>query len=106
MIIERWNGPISVGVVAKEEELQLLSVELKKSQYQNITFVLYVTLPLQESSPYSIARYPTQIMTRSIPINALNFIRDLAIEVIQTTHFFFCDVDLMPSSIYHLFFSW
>ena len=105
--INRFKGPKIFIIYAFEFELQSIQQQISTFTDSSITFIFYV-LPYQKttlrstttSSSYTFvsSTNPLKILTKRVPFYPINFLRDIAIEAVQTTHYVFLDCDILISS--------
>lgn len=97
-LLQRWKGPQSIAVFVRLGELKAFVKSIQNWRGLPILFSVYIPLDKRNSTFFvrfnkSREYYPDAIF----PINIL---RDLAIESIRTTHFFYIDSDFFVSSLF------
>ena len=108
LLQRRWFGPMSVALlVNSEDSLEMIMDTISLPKFINSTFVLYI-LPRNNSlGSYFIRSSSPPFFTYSHfsePFFPINLLRDLAIEQIDTTHYFLTDIDLLPTSWLYMIF--
>lgn len=97
-LVKRWKHRIVMSIFLKESELPRTEqiVNIYKNE-KRITFLLYIISEDYKSFYKSIfydVKGPQYYNETMFPINLL---RDLAIETIETTHYFISDIDVFSS---------
>ena len=87
---------MSFGVFVKMEEMPAFVNAILPYLGLPITFSVYVPLGLKRSSYYIRKNGTKEYFDDSL--YPMNLLRDLAIEAIHTSHFFYLDADFFTSS--------
>ena len=93
----RWKHQMILSVAIVESEIPpLLKLINSISRQSQITFVIYIVKEYngEHKSVFFNEQGPEYSNEVIFPINLL---RDLAVESIDTSHFFICDIDAFPS---------
>ena len=97
-LMERWKHRINMVIFAKENEFEELKeiIDTYKS-YKRITFIVYIVKTRVGSNYQCIYYDAKKPVYRNNTIFPINVLRDLAIEFIDTTHYFVSDIDVYSS---------
>ena len=97
-LMKRWKHRINMVIFVKENEIEELRgvIESYRS-YKRITFILYIVKNRKGSKYESIYYDVKKPVYRNDTIFPINVLRDLAIEFIDTTHYFVSDIDVFSS---------
>ena len=94
-LLSRWKGNIVIGLYTTSNDIELAANRIHKySAIHRIKFVLYVRDDLPSIIPYYRGRSGKRKFNTIFPIN---FMRDLCIESITTTHYLYLDGDVFVS---------
>ena len=97
-LMKRWKHRILMSIMIKESEIpNVIKLIDDYKIYQRITYLLYIIKEkpsFQGKSIFFDSTGPTFSNETIFPINLL---RDLAIESIETTHYFVSDIDVFSS---------
>lgn len=98
-ILERWKGPVSVGLFVPEAQLYILAKRLfALAPRRNVVFTIYVLKTIVRGHvPFYNDRDDKRIYAGR-GMYPVNLLRDLAIESISTTHYMIIDADVLLST--------
>ena len=97
-LMKRWKHRINMVIFVTENEIdELREVIDSYKSHKRITFILYIVKSRTNSRYQSIYYDGKKPVYRNNTIFPINVLRDLAIEFIDTTHYFICDIDAFPS---------
>ena len=99
-LAKTWKGPFSLSIFITQKEMEVLSNWIKNNHHlKNIRLSIYLAIPPNKTHNYIklIAGKKVYKYYDSLQIYPINYLRDLAIMNIQTTHFLNMDMDLWPS---------
>ena len=98
-ILERWKGPISVGLYVLEAQLYILAKRLfTLAPRRNVVFIIYVLKTIVRGHvPFYNDRDNKRIYAGR-GMYPVNLLRDLTIESISTTHYMIIDADVLLST--------
>ena len=97
-LMKRWKHRINMVIFATENEIdELREVIDSYKSYKRITFILYIVKSRTNSRYQSIYYDGLKPVYRNNTIFPINVLRDLAIEFIDTTHYFVSDIDVYSS---------
>ena len=96
-LLRRWKGDVVIGLFITTGEIER-AVRLinKYSSNRRIIFVLYIKEIKPSINPHYVGMKKIRYFNSIFPIN---FLRDLCIESISTTHYLYLDGDVFVSSI-------
>lgn len=96
--MKRWKHRINMAVFLQETDIpevkQLIS---EYSSLHRIKFILYIVKDKVDTPYRSIFFDPVKPLYSNETIFPINVLRDLAIESIETTHYFVSDIDVFSS---------
>ena len=97
-LMNRWKHRINMALFLKEEEIPLAQEIIDEySKYRRIKFILYI-VKKDITTPYQSIYYDNIGTTYSNEtIFPINILRDLAVESIETTHYYVSDIDVFAS---------
>lgn len=96
--MKRWQHRISLVFFIEENDLYKMGKVIDEyRKYNRITFILYIVNHRKESSWQSIYYDISHPVVSNETIFPINILRDLAIEFIDTTHYFVSDIDVFSS---------
>ena len=91
-LMKRWKHRINMVIFVTENEIdELREVIDSYKSYKRITFILYIVKSRIGSRYQSIYYDEKKPVYRNNTIFPINVLRDLAIEFIDTTHYFVSD---------------
>ena len=97
-LMKRWKHRINMVIFVTENEIdELREVIDSYKSYKRITFILYIVKSRIGSRYQSIYYDEKKPVYRNNTIFPINVLRDLAIEFIDTTHYFVSDIDVYSS---------
>lgn len=97
-LMKRWKHRINMVIFVTENEIdELKEVIDSYKSYKRITFILYIVKSRIGSRYQSIYYDEKKPVYRNNTIFPINVLRDLAIEFIDTTHYFVSDIDVFSS---------
>ena len=100
--LDRWKGPMSIAVQVNEEDFNDLIRIVKVIKRNNIRFTFYIVKELIESKYRCIFKSMNGTDVYYESCYAINVLRNLAIETIQTSHFMIIDGDGIVSGSHFL----
>ena len=97
-LMKRWKHRIMMSIMIMESELHS-TIDLIQAyeHYRQITFLLYIIKDQPSIQGRSIFYDTTGPSYSDETIFPINLLRDLAIESIETTHYFVSDIDVFSS---------
>ena len=94
-LLDRWKGKIVIGLSTSTDEIEETVKAIKPySTIERLKFVFYVKENNPSVKPYYQGRGGKRSFDSIFPIN---FLRDLCIESITTTHYLYLDGDVFVS---------
>lgn len=95
--LSHWSGNMSIAIQLEESELPLVADVITKTNRSNIRFTLYILKDIHRPSKgtFLMKQYRRVYFPSCF---ACNVLRDLAIETIQSTHYFLIDGDAIITS--------
>ena len=95
-----WKGAFSIAIycpITKLDELETWMNTL--ASIPRLRLVFYIVAPIRRESNYINIPFNKRVTRqyKAIPIYPINYLRDLAILNVQTTHYLNMDMDLWPS---------
>ena len=97
-LMKRWKHRIMMSIMIMESEIpNVIKLINDYKNYQRITYLLYIIKEKPSFQGRSIFFDSTGPTFSNETIFPINLLRDLAIESIETTHYFVSDIDVFTS---------
>lgn len=94
-LLSRWKGKVVIGLFCRSDSIEEAAKAIHLySRYTRVKFVLYLKDVHSSKSTFYRGKKAVRFFTSIFPIN---FLRDLCIESITTTHFLYLDGDVFVS---------
>lgn len=106
-MVKAWKGPFSISIFLVYKDINTLSTWIQSQNITNLRLSIYLAVPPNKSNNYiNIPQKNNKTYKRmnKLIIYPINYLRDLAIMNIRTTHFLNMDMDLWPSCTIHIVF--
>ena len=95
--LQRWRGPKVFSILVEPHQLQEAWKQLSIIEDDQLEIVLYI-VDTSISQPFIKNRQKSKVYNEDF-FYPINFLRDITIESVRTTHFLLIDVDVFLSSI-------
>lgn len=97
-LMKRWKHRINMAIFLRERDIPEVKQLINDySSYRRIKFILYIVKDEVDTPYRSIYFDPVKPLYSNETIFPINVLRDLAIESIETTHFYVSDIDVFAS---------
>lgn len=97
-----WTGPLSISVFIRTDQLNDLSNWIKHHKHiPKLRLAIYIAInPGPDNNYVTIVTYgKVSKRQKGLWIYPINYLRDLAIMNVKTTHYLNMDMDMWPSCI-------
>ena len=96
-LLSRWKGKVVIGLYCSSNYIEQAAKSIHAfSDYSRVKFVLYIKDEQSTVQPFYRGQQKLRFFKSIFPIN---FLRDLCIESITTTHYLYLDGDVFVSGI-------
>ena len=95
-----WKGAFSIAIYCPITKLDKLETWIDTfASIPRLRLVFYIVARITRESNYINIPFSERVMRqyKGLPIYPINYLRDLAILNVQTTHYLNMDMDLWPS---------
>lgn len=100
-LVKRWQGPFSIAIFMTDAQLDTVDAWLHRFEYlSNLRVTLYIVSSSYKTKDvvyWRTSRRSVQ-MRQKKRIYPINYLRDVAILNVVTTHYINLDMDLWPTS--------
>ena len=97
-LMKRWKHRINMAIFLQERDIPEVKQLINEySSFHRIKFILYIVKDKIDTPYRSIYFDPVKPIYSNETIFPINVLRDLAIESIETTHYYVSDIDVFAS---------
>lgn len=100
-LVKRWQGPFSIAIFTTDAQLDTVDAWLHRfAHLSNLRVTLYIVSAAYKTKDFVFWRTHNRVlhMRQKKQIYPINYLRDVAILNVVTTHYINLDMDLWPTS--------